>query len=116
MENEKYREFLKKRAESRPLYKDVLGEKIIFEVPKEEMEEKRQSGLSDILESILLGREVGCNVTMDREAASLLKYRLDMLEEENAQMRKRMKLMKVMIAFLASFILMVFAYIIMHLI
>ncbi|RJS88007.1 hypothetical protein CW705_09660 [Candidatus Bathyarchaeota archaeon] len=116
MESEKYREFLKKRAENRPLYKNILGEKIIFEVSKEEREEKHQRGSSDILESILLGREIGRNVTVDREAASFLQYRLDMLEEENAQMRRRMRFMKIMIVFLAFSTFVTFAYMIMRLI
>ena len=109
MESEKYREFLKHQSGKRPLYKSVSAEKIILGVSQENREES-----SDILESILLDKKLSQSVTVDRKAASLLRYRLEMLEEENLQMHRKIRFMKIIIALMMSVTLSLLVYLILY--
>ena len=102
MESEKYKKFLERQALNRPIHGNVPEEKIILEISREKMEEASGDGSSDILDSIFLGKEMSRSVTVDRRAASLLRYRLDMLEEETLQMQKKIKFMKRIIALMAA--------------
>jgi len=97
MESKKYKEFLKHQAVKRPLHRDASAEKIILGISQESRRKTREDDSSDILDSILLGREMSQSVTVDRRAASLLRYRLNMLEEENLHMRKQIRFMKIAI-------------------
>jgi len=102
MESERYREFLKYQAGKRPLRKSVSTERIILRVPQENIERSYGERTSNILDSILLGKRMGQSVTVDRRAASLLQHRLNVLEEENAEMQRKIKLMKITIIFMAA--------------
>ena len=104
MESKRYREFLRRQAAIRPLKKNVVGGKIILGVLSEG-DRGEPEGSSDTLESILLGGGIKGDATTDSEAVLLLQYRLEMLERENSQMRKSIRLMKVLIAFMALTIL-----------
>ena len=116
MESEKYRKFLRYQAGKRPIRKSVSTNKMILKIPGDDMAETSRGRLSDILDSILLGKEMGENITVDRRAASLLSYRLSMLEEENLQMRRKIRSLKVIIGSLAAAIASLSAYIILYLI
>jgi len=116
MESEKYRKFLRYQAGKRPIRKSVSTNKMILKIPGDDMTETSRGRLSDILDSILLGKEMGENITVDRRAASLLSYRLSMLEEENLQMRRKIRSLKVIIGSLAAAIASLSAYIILYLI
>jgi len=101
MKSEKYIEFLKRQAVKRPLHRNVSTEKIILKVPRENVEKTYGDGSSSILDSILLVKEMSQSVTVDRRAASLLQYRLNVLEEENLHMQRRIRLMKMIIILMA---------------
>jgi len=116
MESEKYKEFLKHQAGKRPLHKNASTEKIILEVSRENIEEAYGDESSDILDSILLGKEMSRSVTVDRRAASLLRYRLDVLEEENLHMQKKIRLMKIIILLMVAVIFSLCIYLMLHLI
>ena len=104
MESKRYREFLRRQAEIRPLRRNVVGGKIILGVLSEG-DRGEPEGSSDVLESLLLGGGIKGDAAIDREAVSLLQYRLEMLERENAQLRRRIRLMKILIALMALTIL-----------
>ena len=104
MESKRYREFLRRQAKIRPLKKNVVGGKIILGVLSEG-DRGEPEGSSDVLESLLLGGGIKGDASIDREAVSLLQYRLEMLERENAQLRRRIRLMKILIALMALTIL-----------
>ena len=104
MESKRYREFLRRQAEIRPLKRNVVDGKIILGVLSEG-DRGETEGSSDTLESLLLGGGIKGEEAIDREAVSLLQYRLEMLERENAQMRRRIRLMKILIALMALTIL-----------
>ncbi|HDM88888.1 MAG TPA: hypothetical protein ENG65_02725 [Candidatus Bathyarchaeota archaeon] len=104
MESKRYREFLRRQAAIRPLKKNFVGGKIILGVLSEE-DRSEHEGSSDILESLLLRGGIKGDATTDSEAVLLLQYRLEMLERENSQMRKSIRLMKILIAFMALTIL-----------
>ena len=104
MENKRYREFLRRQAEIRPLKRNVVDGKIILGVLSEG-DRGETKGSSDTLESLLLGGGIKDDGAIDREAVSLLQYRLEMLERENAQMRRRIRLMRILIALMALTIL-----------
>jgi len=104
MESKRYREFLRRQAEIRPLRRNVVGGKIILGVLSEG-DRGEPEGSSDVLESLLLGGGIKGDASIDREAVSLLQYRLEMLERENAQLRRRIRLMKILIALMALTIL-----------
>ncbi len=116
MESEKYREFLKRQAGNRPLPRNISTEKMIFSVPKQSIEEPARDESSDILDSIFLGKEMSQSVTVDRKAASLLRYRIDALEEENLQMRRKVRLMKMILIFMAAVIFSLCVYLVLYLI
>ena len=78
------------------------------------MEESPRAESSDILDSVLLGKEMSQSVTVDRRAASLLRYRLDLLEEENLNMQKKIRFMKILIILMAATILSLSVYLILH--
>jgi len=101
MKSEKYKEFLKRQAVKRPLHRNVSTEKISLKIPGENVEKTYGGGSSNILDSILLGKEINQSVTVDRRAASLLQYRLNVLEEKNLQMQRRIRLMKMVIILMA---------------
>ena len=102
MKSEKYIEFLKRQAVKRPLHRNVSTEKIILGIPRKDIEKSYGNKASDILDSVLLGREMSQSVTVDRRAASLLQYRLNMLEEENLHMQRKIRLMKMTIMIMAA--------------
>ena len=104
MESKRYREFLRRQAEIRPLRRNVVGGKIILGVLSEG-DRGEPEGSSDVLESLLLGEGIKGDAAIDRKAVSLLQYRLEMLERENAQMRRRIRLMRILIALMALTIL-----------
>jgi len=104
MESKRYREFLRRQAEIRPLRRNVVGGKIILGVLSEG-DRGEPEGSSDVLESLLLGEGIKGDAAIDRKAVSLLQYRLEMLERENAQMRRRIRLMKILIVLMALTIL-----------
>ncbi|HIE19070.1 TPA: hypothetical protein EYP75_05030 [Candidatus Bathyarchaeota archaeon] len=116
MESKKYKEFLEHQAGKRPFHKNVSTEKIIFQVSREKMEESSRNESSDILDSVLLGKEMSQSVTVDRRAASLLRYRLDLLEEENLNMRKKIRFMTVIVILMAATIFSLCVYLILRLI
>jgi len=115
MENEKYRKFLEHQSVGKPLHKRVSAEKILLNIPVREVEESPRDESINILDSILLGREIDKNVTVDRRAASLLRYRLDLLEKENLQMKEKIRLMKMAIIIMAVTLFSTLIYLIMHL-
>ena len=104
MESKRYREFLRRQAEIRPLKRNVVDGKIILGVLSEG-DRGETEGSFDTLESLLLGGGIKGEGAIDREAVSLLQYRLEMLERENAQMRRRIRLMRILIALMALTIL-----------
>jgi len=102
MKSEKYREFLKHQAGKRPLRKSVSTERIILGVPHENIERTYGDRSSSILDSILLGKKMSQSVTVDRRAASLLQHRLNVLEEENIRMQRKIRFMKITIILMAA--------------
>jgi len=114
MESKKYKEFLERQAGKRPFHKNVSTEKVIFKFSRGKMEESPRAESSDILDSVLLGKEMSQSVTVDRRAASLLRYRLDLLEEENLNMQKKIRFMKILIILMAAAILSLSVYLILH--
>ena len=116
MESKKYREFLKRQSVKSPLHRDVSTEKIIVGISQESRRKFYEDDSSDILDSILLGREMSQSVTVDRRAASLLQYRLNVLEEENIHLRRQNKFMKIIIIIMGVTIFSYSIYLLMHLI
>jgi len=116
MESKKYKEFLKRQAAKKPLQKNVSTEKIILGIPRENVEKDYGDESSNILDSILLGKKMGQSVTIDRRSASLLQYRLNVLDEENLRMQRKIRLMKMTIILMAAAILSLCAYLISYLI
>ena len=116
MESEKYRKFLEHQAIEKPLHKRISTEKILFNIPIREVEKPPRDESVNILDSILLGKEIGQNITIDRRAASLLRYRLDLLEKENLQMKEKIRLMKIVIAFTMAALFSILIYLILYLI
>jgi hypothetical protein len=117
MESEKYREFLKRQAVKRPIQRNASTEKIILKIPgQNRIDETSGGGTSDILDTILLGKEMGENITVDRRAASLLRFRLNVLEEENLQMQRKIRSLTIINAILAVAVLLLFLYILLNLV
>jgi hypothetical protein len=116
MESEKYREFLKNQAVKRPIQRNASPEKIILKIPGQNKIETSGGGTSDILDSILLGKEMEENITVDRRSASLLRYRLNVLEEENLRMQRKIRSLKRIIVFLVAAIVPLFLYLLLRLV
>jgi len=114
MESEKYKEFLKHQAVKRPLHREASKEKMLIGISRESERKAYRDEASDILDSILLGKEMNQSVTVDRRAASLLQYRLNVLEEENLYLQRRIGRMKVIIVLMAATIFSLSVYLMLY--
>jgi hypothetical protein len=98
MISERYRRFLKREAERNPLKIERFTEKEHLRVSWENPPERPvRISLSDIIDSVYLGKDMGETVVVDRRVAVMLEDRLKRLEKENFLMRKRIKIFKIVI-------------------
>jgi len=105
MVSEKYRRFLESETQKNPLKIESSMKKEHLMISWANVKERSvQSGSSDIIDSIYLGKDMQETVIMDRRVAATLQDHLRQLEEENTRMRRRIKIMK---ALMGAFVMIV---------
>jgi len=97
MVSEKYRRFLESETHRNPLKIESSMKKEHLTISWANIKERSvQTGSSDIIDSIYLGKDMQETVIMDRRVAATLQDHLRELEEENTRIRGRIKILKVL--------------------